>query len=93
MKAKISYTIDINAIPEEISKLLKVEINKLKSAIKDLNFSDHNNISLMISKIDLLRKILLDVDTRAAECYSILEGVKQAMLNDNQEVNNGAVSE
>lgn len=95
MKAKISYTIDIDSIPREINRLLLPEIDKLQDLLKDSNFSvTKSNLDLVLLRIDLLRQYLLDVDTKAEECYSILQGYKQAIAppKKEEEVDDGVVS-
>lgn len=96
MQAKITYTAEIENIPEEVNKLLLPEINNLRKILTDKRFKvTKDTIDVATAMLDTLRKSLLLVDTRAAECYSILQGYKQAQSESysDQEATNGALPE
>lgn len=99
MKAKISYTVEIGSIPNEVNKLLEPEMEKLRICASDSFYDIKNsNLDLSLVRLDSLRKNLLDIDTRIMECYSILQGYKKAIdggtdKESKVEENNGELSE
>lgn len=94
MKAKISYTVNIDEIPTEINKLFLSELQKLEN-VRLIEFNlTKENIDIFLLKVESLRKILVDVDNRAAECYSIAVGLKKALEEKNlKEADNGTLPE
>lgn len=79
MQAKISYTVDIESIPSEVNKLIQTVFPLLEvSANTDIVVS-RDTVLKSIGQIDELRKLLLQVDTRLQDCYSILVGYNRAV--------------
>ena len=84
-KAQISYMIDVEDIPGEVSFLLdncrSDEIYHRFSEIQT-NLNAHNNIAEALKNIESLRQYMVKVDTRLNDCYNILVGY-QKVLADN----------
>lgn len=80
MQVKISFTVDIDEVPYKVGK----EINESMKELEDIFESNiievkrDNNIK-NIEWIDGVRKKLTKVDTRLADCYSILVGYNKAI--------------
>lgn len=76
-KAKISYTIDFDSVPNEINKMLGVEFikdDKLYAWFLSLrNIISQGNIFSSIKEIDLIRQHLYDIDLRLSETQQILK--------------------
>lgn len=72
MQAKISYSVDLEQIPEEVGNVLKNALNKLKEFSQvEFNPTKENVIETAVS-LSSLRKSLVDIDQRLGDCYSIL---------------------
>ena len=79
MQAKISYTVDIENIPDEVNKLIQTVFPMLELVTDtDITISK-DTIVKSIEQIDEIRKKLLQVDTRLQDCYSILVGYNRAI--------------
>jgi len=86
MKVKISYSMDLEDIPREVNKLLVPRLAKLEDMLKDSRFNvTKDTVDLSILNLQYLRDVLLEVDTRVAECYSILQGYKEALIEQPEE--------
>ncbi len=96
MKAKISYTVNLEEIPEEVSGIiqkLQFQIDKLVTGrIAQLYPIGSENIAGSLETIDNVRRSMAEIDLRLEECYSILYGYHQAVnqsinkFNDTQEL-------
>ena len=96
MRVNISYSVDLEEIPESVGKLLKqVELDysrlntKFASIITCLSSDEVHNATL---KIDEMRKELFKIDARMMDCVSILDGYQQTLMQlrePNQETSDG----
>ena len=75
MNAKITITLPVEDIPQEVSRILENITEKLKTITEqtsNITYSqDHN---LVISEIDDIRKQLTLLDLNYEDCYSVLLG-------------------
>ena len=96
MKAKISYTVNLEEIPQEVSELVQklqfvVEKN-VTSKLSEIYPIDSDTIADSIESIDKVRRSIAEIDLRLEDCYSILLGYHQAVnrgfhkLKDTQEL-------
>jgi hypothetical protein len=75
MNAKMVITVPIDDIPEEVSKILEKNVDKLSLIKEKTNNCCYNqDINLVIEEIDEIRKVLSLVDTNLEDCYSVLLG-------------------
>tara|TARA_R110000744_G_scaffold44498_1_gene99234 strand:- start:783 stop:1136 length:354 start_codon:yes stop_codon:yes gene_type:complete len=96
MKAKISYTVNLEEIPEEVSGIiqkLQFQIDELVTGpAAQLYPIGSENIAGSLETIDNVRRSMAEIDLRLEECYSILYGYHQAVnqsinkFNDTQEL-------
>ena len=82
MRVKISYEVDLEEIPEEVSKLcedmkvrLNTAINRIEWLMNDLR-SDKDT-SKMLHGIHEIRKDLFRTDSRLEDTSSILKGYQR----------------
>jgi len=82
MRVKISYEVDLEEIPEEVSKLcedmkirLNTAINRIEWLMNDLR-SDKDT-SKMLQGIHETRRALFEVDSRLQDTTSILRGYQE----------------
>ena len=77
MNGKITITMPMDKVPNEISRLLMnlaTELEALSSITKSLQQQTSSNQLLVINGIDEIRKRLSLVDFNYDDCYSILVG-------------------
>lgn len=75
MNAKISITIPIEDIPQEVTRILENIVEKLKIiGDKTSNLSYNQDHNLVVSEIDEIRKQLNLIDMNYEDCYSVLLG-------------------
>ena len=77
MNGKITITMPMDKVPNEISRLLMnlaTELESLASITKSLQQQTTSNQLLVINGIDEIRKRLSLVDFNYEDCYSILVG-------------------
>ena len=87
-KVKITYTVDLEDIPSEVSSMLhktywtlKQEIEKLDQSVTD------KNVAGVIELIDNFRQSLTNIDLKLDDCYSILVGyLGEVRSNPTQDV-------
>ena len=85
MKAKISYTVDLDSIPQEVIKMLELPqfiIHKLDSEYFEIS---KDTVYKTINQIEQIRQKLLLADTRLAECQSVLVGYNQELARQKSE--------
>jgi hypothetical protein len=82
MKAKISYTINLEEIPKEVTRLmsrLQRRLLELSHDLTSISEVSDTNIAGRIESIDNLRRSMAEIDMRLEDCYSILTGYHQAV--------------
>ena len=85
MRARISYTVDVEEIPHKTSKLIADSSNVLHNIHEELNdlsldLLADKKILATIEKIDILRQKLYKVDSLLQDVASILVGYEKALL-------------
>jgi len=93
MQVKISFTVDSDSIPEIVDDKID-EVYKSLEGIVDVIHPQVSDKSIVttLSWIENTRKKLLQVDTKLADCYSILAGYGKLILEShvNQDHSNSA---
>lgn len=75
MNAKVTLTVPMNQIPEEIQRQLNVLCGKLQSlSIKTRDIVSLEDHVKLLNGIDDIRKDLTVVDANFEDCYSIVIG-------------------
>ncbi len=82
MQVKISFTVGIEEVPRKVDEQLLWCLKEL-DAVQDSKYYEvtDKNIVQTIDWIERTRKLLLQVDTRMADCYSILTGYNKAQAD------------
>lgn len=80
MNVRISYTININEVPDRVRLLLTEAYSSLQSVIDNKNMPlNSNNVLDTLERIKSAREKMLTVDTQLADCYNILAGYNKAL--------------
>tara|TARA_R110000787_G_C13270018_1_gene431386 strand:+ start:143 stop:544 length:402 start_codon:yes stop_codon:yes gene_type:complete len=85
MRVRLSYSVEIEEIPENIARLIENDWHRLDSTNNEVNNiidrlrEDEPNIKLIITKIDEARQWLGAFDARLNECEGILSGYEKAI--------------
>lgn len=82
MKVKLSYTVELDDVPKEVSTILNLKTNleydnMMNSVYESLN---QKNYLVAIENIDLVRKKLSAIDIVLNDCQSILTGYTKALV-------------
>lgn len=93
MKVKISYTVELDEVPNQVYKHLfdKTSMSLDKTLESVLELIREGNIEGALEDIDLLRKDLAKLDLKLDDAQSILDGYMRArygssMNEENQDV-------
>jgi len=85
MRVKISYTVDLEEVPEKTSKLISQsgkDLRNISEELEDLSVSlvmDKETIKI-IKRVDDLRQELYKIDSLLEDTSSILIGYGKALL-------------
>jgi len=75
MNAKITITVPIDDIPQEVSRLLENISERIKVIVdRTTNLTYNQDYNLVVSEIDDVRKQLSLIDLNYEDCYSVLLG-------------------
>ena len=81
-RVNIQYSVDVDELPEVLSKLIKETENRLRRCTNE--FLSHSTSRVMLThenylqcadRIDLLRRQLADIDYRLQDSASMLKGI------------------
>jgi len=82
MKAKITYTVNLDEVPNEVSDLVEKIQSQMdefvSEKLEELHPVTPENIAGTLETIDNIRKTMAELDERLEDCYSILLGYHQA---------------
>lgn len=83
MKVKLSYTVDLDDVPNEVSTLLNLKTNLQYDKLMDGVYEALNqkNYFSAIENIDSVRKKLSSIDIVLGDCQSILTGYTKALVS------------
>ena len=82
MRVKMSYTVELDEVPEKLTELLKECSGDLVNASEDLyqmDLESQGNISVL-GEIDRVRQMLAKIDDRLQDCYNAYAGYTQVMM-------------
>tara|TARA_B100000925_G_C21999500_1_gene470548 strand:- start:1806 stop:2087 length:282 start_codon:yes stop_codon:yes gene_type:complete len=74
LRVNISYSIDVEEIPTEVDRMLEESKEIFLSATNDLERTIGRNPLEVIENIQDIRKFLVNIDQRLADCSAILSG-------------------
>lgn len=82
MKVKLSYTVNLDDVPNEVSTLLNLKTNLEYDKLMDSVYDSLNqkNYFTAIQNIDSVRKKLNSIDMVLSDCQSILTGYTKALV-------------
>lgn len=87
MKVKISYTVELDEVPNQVSKHLSdkfpLSLDEVYKGIIDL--IREGNIHGALEDIDLFRRDLAKLDLKLDDAQSILDGYMRARYSSNAE--------
>ena len=92
MKVKVQYTVDLEKVPLEASRLLPKLLDLTPEIGMIENLLHDGNIVNALEVIDQARKTLYIADERLSDCVSILEGYLNVKSNPPQEVQDDTTS-
>jgi len=84
MRVRISYSVDIDNVPQETCELLRKKAGELEVALNSLEDAAHSldtrdpDLTSACKMIDKIRQKLADVDATLADCHGILAGLEEA---------------
>ncbi len=88
MKVKVSYTVNIEEVPEEVRLVLRraeAKVGSVQKAISKLTNAEspilEQKTQQAISEIETLRKDLFDADLLIGDCEGILRGYLLEMVS------------
>lgn len=82
MQVKISFTVDIEEVPVRVGKQVTESMHDLRDILdSDIGELTTENALRKIQWIESVRKKLLRVDTKLADCYNILVGYNKAVAD------------
>jgi hypothetical protein len=87
LKVKISYTVELDDVPNQVCKLLSDhDLNLLTKQFNELNeIISSNNINNALFNIDLFRRKLAGLDQTLDDAQSILDGYMRARYSNSNE--------
>lgn len=87
MRVSLSYSVDIDNVPEEVIRLIQssqnFNVEQSKQRLTEL--IRKKNTLLAIEDIEVLRKQMSELDRRLDECSSILRGYTTAVAKPEQQ--------
>jgi len=75
MRVNISYSVDLENVPNEIERIMKECLQDIEGIQKDLGQSIGNNPLVLLKNLDLLRIKMAVADLRLDDCMQILSGL------------------
>ena len=91
MRVNITYSVDIEELPRRIATLLNETMVKVtEDVLENLSIAENSihqdaNVNKTLSALDETRKELAVIDSRLAECSSILVGYQKILVEGKEE--------
>jgi hypothetical protein len=85
MKVKVTYTVDLEDIPERVDPLFesaKKNVEKASLLLNDLKEVKDISIEKCLKQIDELRNLLLEAELTLGDCDSMLAGYLNVLTNN-----------
>ena len=89
-KVQISYTVEMDSVPVEVERLIRNAAGAVDGMAEELETAqekivvEKNYIGAAL-EVDKIRTELTKIDQRLSDCYSILVGYQQAVLDERNE--------
>jgi hypothetical protein len=91
MRVKISYTVDLEEVPEKVHTLVDQAVEAAISRLEETNhtFKAHllekGNLQSSIDTLNSLREFLFKADQQLSDCANLLSNLQQAYITINQD--------
>ena len=86
MRVNISYSIDVEEIPNEVDKMLGELEDSFRKALGNLDRSIGKNPLEIMENIQDIRDVLVSIDHRLGDCSAILSGYIDLKANPNRDL-------
>ena len=95
MKVKISYTVELDEVPHQVSKYLHNQSDMSLDNVFEsiLKLIKEGNIQGALEDIDYFRQDLAKLDLKLSDAQSILDGYMKARYSKNTEENKDGTQE
>jgi len=85
MKVKLSYSVDLDDIPDNIIRLLSDSARRMYNVSEKLDEAiekakSNREYLKILDEVDQLRKDMFHVDSTLEECYEIVRGYQRAKI-------------
>ena len=95
MRVNISYSIDLEEVPEKVKEILQKDISKVKrealpsldEAVEALSVGDINRAAIAAGEVEKAGQVLHDVTTKLADYSNILKGFLNAKIQLAEQAN------
>ena len=94
MRVKITYTVEIEKVEEEVKEILARSLNKLEDSLSQV-MEVHNSLATKrmhldstLSELNKVRANLFKADSTIADCHDILKGYSSVLKKIEEEVQN-----
>ena len=95
MKVKITYTVDLEGIPERVDPLfesVKENVEKASLIVGGLKDMKDASIEKCLKQIEELRNLLLEAELSLGDCDSMLAGYLHVLTNNSVSQQEGPTS-
>ena len=86
LRVNISYSIDVEEIPNEVDKMLGELEDSFRKALGNLDRSIGKNPLEIMENIQDIRDVLVSIDHRLGDCSAILSGYIDLKANPNRDL-------
>jgi hypothetical protein len=93
MRVKISYTVELEQVEREVAKIMKKATEELDHACHEVVGLHHlletqtGDMNQSLESIDFARKKMMKADQVLEDCYSILQGYRNALKQIEEQEN------
>ena len=85
MRVRLSYSVELEDVPDSVAELIEGELYRLENAKEGIGKAlealghEEPHLDLVAKALDKTRQLLGAIDTRLNECESILAGYERAI--------------
>jgi len=85
MRVRLSYSVELEDVPDAVAELIEGELYRLENAKEGIGKAiealshEEPHLDLVAKSLDKTRLLLAAIDTRLSECESILAGYERAV--------------
>jgi len=89
-RVQISYTVEMDGVPNEIDRLIRTVVDSVDVMPEQLEAAQEKilldkNYAAAAEEVDEIRTGLTEVDQRLGDCYNLLIGYQRAILDEKNE--------